>query len=89
MLHGTISLSNLIIVVTSDIDSTRRVDYPTRIMNLKLEEFIQSAYLFTRETKQEAALAEFNKADGNFTTKEYYIAAFDIDNTMLANPYRP
>ena len=86
---ANISLSSPIIVVTSDIDSTQRVDYPTRTTNLKLEEFVRSAYLFARENGPEAALAEFNKADGNFTTKEYYIAAFDINNTLLANPYRP
>ncbi len=86
---ANISLSHPIIVVTSDSDSTQQVDYPTRTTNLKLEEFARSAYLFAKEYGKEAALAEFNKPDGNFTTQEYYIAAFDINNTLLANPYRP
>lgn len=86
---ANISLSSPVIVVTSDIDSTMQVDTPTRTTNLKLEEFARSAYLYIQKEGKEAALAEFNKPDGNFTTQEYYIAAFDTNNTQLANPYRP
>ena len=86
---ANMSLSYPIIVVTSDSDSTQQVTYPSRTTNLKLEEFARSAYLFAKEYGTEAALAEFNKPDGNFTTQEYYIAAFDMNNTLLANPYRP
>ena len=78
-----------VIVVTSDIDSTQQVAYPIRTTNQKLEDFVRSAYLFARDNGQEAAVAEFNKPDGNFTTQEYYIAAFDMNNTLLANPYHP
>ncbi len=84
-----VSISSPIVVVTSDIDSTIQVDTPTRTTNLRLEEFALSAYLSIQKTGAKAALAEFNKPDGNFTTQEYYVAAFDINNTQLANPYRP
>lgn len=56
------------VVVTSDINTTMQVDIPTRTTNLKLEEFFRSAYLYIQKYGKEAALAEFNKPDGNFTT---------------------
>lgn len=65
---ANVSLSSPVVVVTSDINTTMQVDIPTRTTNLKLEEFVRSAYLYIQKYGKEAALAEFNKPDGNFTT---------------------
>ncbi len=77
-----------IVVVTSEINSSQQITHPEKSTNLNLEGFVNSAYLFTKENGREAALAEFNDPNGNFTTAEYYIAAFDMNGTLLSNPYR-
>lgn len=81
------NISGPTVIVTSDVGTTQQVSYPTRSTDLKLEEFVREAYLFTKKNGKEAALAEFNKLDGQFTTKEYYMVAFDMNGTLLANPF--
>lgn len=76
------------IVVTSELVRNQKIDYPVTPVNTELEEFVLSAYRFARENGHETALAEFNKPNGRFTTEKYYIAAFDMNNVLLANPYR-
>lgn len=76
------------IVVTSEITSNQIISHPMKSTDLSLEEFVNTAYLFAKEKGRDAALAEFNDINGEFTTQEYYIAAFDMDGTILGNPYR-
>lgn len=83
------NISGPTVIVTSDVGTTQQVSYPTRSTDLKLEEFVREAYLFAKKTGKEAALAEFSKQDGQFTTKEYYTVAFDMNGTLLANPFYP
>ena len=75
------NISGPTIIVTSNVETTQLMTYPTRSTDLKLEEFVQEAYLFAKKNGKEAALAEFSKLDGQFTTKEYYMVAFDMDGT--------
>ncbi|WP_338095722.1 cache domain-containing protein [Methanorbis rubei] len=77
-----------IVVVTSEINSSQQITHPEKSTNMNLEGFVNAAYLFAKENGQTAALAEFNDPNGDFTTEEYYIAAFDMNGTVLSNPYR-
>lgn len=81
------NISGPTVIVTSDVDTTELVSYPTRSTDLKLEEFVREAYLFAKKNGKEAALAEFNKMDGQFTTKEFYTIAYDMNGTLLADPF--
>lgn len=78
----------LTIVLVSELSERDPYATPPVSTEKGLEEFVQSAYLYAHYNGKEAALSEFNKADGEFTTDKYYILAFN-STTILAHPYLP
>jgi signal transduction histidine kinase len=79
----------IIIIVTADMSSRKLVPLPTASSNMTLEEYVRAAHLYVLENGRDAALAEFSSPEGQFTTQEFYVTAWDMNGTMLANPYRP
>lgn len=77
------------IIVSADTSSRKLVPLPSVSSNMTLEEHLWSAYLYVLENGRDAALAEFSRPDGQFTTQEFYVSAWDWNGTMLAHPYRP
>ncbi|MDR0980209.1 MAG: cache domain-containing protein, partial [Methanocalculaceae archaeon] len=77
-------------VVVSNITNTQwTVNIPSATTNDTLESFVTSAYLYAVENGQKKALAAFNDPNGQFVTRQYVIAAFDMNGTLLANALCP
>jgi len=53
-----------------------------KAMVLKAEEFIKA-------NGKEAAIAEINKQDGQFVKDYFYVFAYDLKGTVIADPFRP
>jgi len=49
---------------------------------IKAEEFIKA-------NGKEAAMAEINKQDGQFVKDYFYVFAYDLKGTVIADPFRP
>jgi len=54
-----------------------------------LTRFVDRAVKYAKESGKDAALAEFNNANGTFIEGDRYIFAYGMDGTTLAWPYRP
>jgi hypothetical protein len=59
----------------------------TRYANLT--RFVERAAAYAQVHGKEAALREFNKADGTFIDGELYIFAYGMNGTVIALPYQP
>jgi ABC-type amino acid transport substrate-binding protein len=54
-----------------------------------LAAFTQSASAYAASVEKEAALAEFQQKDGQFSQGDLYIYAYDFNGTLIAHPYQP
>ncbi|MHB8120287.1 MAG: cache domain-containing protein [Methanothrix sp.] len=54
-----------------------------------LVQFVEKARDFAMNSSKEVALHEFNDSEGNFSSGNRYIFAFDFQGNLLANPVRP
>jgi hypothetical protein len=53
------------------------------------KEMVIKAEEFVKENGQEKAIAEFNKPDGQFVKDYFYVFAYDLKGTVIADPFRP
>ncbi|MCX6678681.1 MAG: cache domain-containing protein [Methanothrix sp.] len=54
-----------------------------------LVQFVENARDFAMNSSKEVALHAFNDSEGNFSSGNRYIFAFDFQGNLLANPVRP
>lgn len=79
---------NVKVIFIHDVSGTTNLYVPTESSHKGIEEFSIEAFRYIKSVGKERALQEFNDQKGRFTTKEYSVAAFTINGTVLALPYR-
>jgi signal transduction histidine kinase len=55
----------------------------------ELRTFVTNAAAYARVAGREAAVNEFSKKNGTFSTGDLYLYAYDFNGTLLAHPYLP
>jgi two-component system, NarL family, sensor kinase len=55
----------------------------------ELRTYVNDAAVYARAAGKEAALNEFSKTNGTFSTGDLYLYAYDFNGTLLAHPYLP
>ncbi|MDU9377041.1 hypothetical protein McpSp1_16850 [Methanocorpusculaceae archaeon Sp1] len=76
-----------LVMITAKLNGRQNQVRPVSSTDQTLEEFVHSALIFANDVGKDAALAEFSRPDGQFTTKEYSVFAFDRNKTLLADAY--
>ncbi len=65
------------------------VTTPVLTSNETLVAFVREAVSYAKTNGKDAAIAEFNKANGSFVRGELYIYAYDVNGTTIAHPFNP
>jgi signal transduction histidine kinase len=65
------------------------VTTPALTTNETLVAFVKEAVAYADANGKDAALAEFNRANGSFVRGELYIYAYDFNGTTIAHPFNP
>ena len=78
-----------LLLVINKLDNRQNLIASVPSTEQTLVEFVEAAYKFAKDNGRDAAVARFNQLKGPFTTKEYSIAAFDKNGTVLADALNP
>ena len=62
---------------------------PALTTNETLVAFVKEAVSYAKTNGRDAAIAEFNKANGSFVRGELYLYAYDFNGTTIAHPFNP
>jgi signal transduction histidine kinase len=66
-----------------------QVTTPALTTNETMIAFVREAVAYADANGKDAALAEFNRANGSFVRGELYIYAYDFNGTTIAHPFNP
>jgi cytochrome c len=69
--------------------AVEQVTTPALTTNETLVVFVKGAVSYAKTNGRDAAIAEFNKANGSFVRGELYIYAYDFNGTTVAHPFNP